>query len=54
MTVCEASRLVFENPTHDFPRRLEYTMQPDGRLEVAVSDGAEQGFKLMFHRPDRT
>ena len=54
MTVCEAGRLVFENPTHDFPRRLEYTMQPDGELEVTVSDGAERGFKLQFRRPDRT
>jgi len=50
----EAGRLVFENPTHDFPRRLEYTMQPDGGLEVSVSDGAERGFKLQFRRPDRT
>ena len=54
MTGCEAGRLVFENPTHDFPRRLEYTMQPDGRLEVTVNDGAERGFKLQFRRPDRT
>lgn len=54
MTGCDAGRLVFENPTHDFPRRLEYTRQPDGRLEVTVSDGAERGFKLQFRRPDRT
>lgn len=54
MTGCEAGRLVFENPTHDFPRRLEYTMQPDGGLEVTVSGGAERGFKLQFRRPDRT
>jgi hypothetical protein len=54
MTECDAGRLVFENPTHDFPRRLEYTLQPDGRLEVTVSDGAEQGFKLQFRRPERT
>lgn len=54
MTVCEAGRLVFENPTHDFPRRLVYTMQPDGELEVTVSDGAERGFKLQFRRPDPT
>jgi len=54
MTGCDAGRLVFENPTHDFPRRLEYTMQPDGRLEVTVSDGAERGFKLQFRRLDRT
>jgi hypothetical protein len=54
MTVCDAGQLVFENPTHDFPRRLEYAMLPGGRLEVTVSDGAERGFKLLFRRPDRT
>lgn len=54
MTVCDASRLVFENPTHDFPRRLEYALQPDGRLEVTVSDGAERSFKLQFRRPEQT
>ena len=54
MTVCEASRLVFENPTHDFPKRLEYALRPDGGLEVTVSDGVERGFKLQFRRPGRT
>ena len=54
MTVCEARLLVFENATHDFPRRLEYALRPDGGLEVSVSDGAERGFTLQFHRPDRT
>ena len=54
MTVCEAGRLMFENPTHGFRRRLEYSLRPDGGLEVTVSDGAERGFKLQFRRPDRT
>lgn len=53
LTTCEEGRLVFENPTHDFPRRLEYARQPDGGLEVTVSDGAERGFKLQFQRRDR-
>jgi len=53
LATCEDGRLVFENPTHDFPRRLEYVRQADGRLEVTVSDGAERGFKLQFHRRDR-
>ena len=54
MTGCEAGRLVFENQTHDFPRRLEYALQPDGRLEVTVSDGADRGFRVQFRRPGRT
>ncbi len=53
LTTCEEGRLVFENPTHDFPRRLEYSRQPDGGLEVTVSDGAARGFKLQFHRRER-
>jgi ketosteroid isomerase-like protein len=45
---CGKDRLVFTNPAHDFPRRLDYVRQPDGRLQVRVSDGAQQGFTLDF------
>jgi len=51
LTTCEANRLVFENPGHDFPRRLEYRRVDGDRLEVHVSDGAERGFRLDFRRP---
>lgn len=47
---CPPHRLVFENPSHDFPRRLEYTLATDGVLTVAVSDGADKGFSLRFER----
>ncbi len=47
---CGDSRLVFANPAHDFPRRLEYERRPDGRLLVRVSDGADKGFTLDFAR----
>lgn len=47
---CPPHRLVFENPSHDFPRRLEYTLADDGTLTVAVSDGADKGFTLRFRR----
>ena len=47
---CGADRLVFENPAHDFPRRLEYRHGTDDRMIVAVSDGANQGFTLEFER----
>ena len=50
LTTCEAGRLVFENPGHDFPRRLEYWRVDGDRLEVHVSDGAERGFRLDFRR----
>jgi len=47
---CGNGRLVFTNPAHDFPRRLDYARQPDGRLQVRVSDGADKGFTLDFAR----
>jgi hypothetical protein len=47
---CGDDRLVFANPAHDFPRRLDYQRQPDGRLQVRVSDGADKGFTLDFGR----
>ena len=50
LTTCDAGRLVFENPGHDFPRRLEYRRIDADRMEVLVSDGAERGFRLDFRR----
>lgn len=47
---CADGRFVFDNPTHDFPRRLEYLLAPDGGLTVKVSDGADKGFSLNFSR----
>lgn len=47
---CGNDRLVFANPAHDFPRRLEYRPQPDGRLRVRISDGAYEGMTLDFRR----
>jgi hypothetical protein len=47
---CADGRFVFDNPAHDFPRRLEYAPGPDGGLTVKVSDGADKGFSLNFSR----
>lgn len=47
---CGDGRLVFANAAHDFPRRLVYEREPDGRLQVRVSDGADKGFTLDFLR----
>ena len=49
LTACSDRLFVFENPSHDFPRRLEYR-QGDGALTVRVSDGADKGFTLEFER----
>ena len=43
-------RLVFTNPTHDFPKQIVYERDgPDG-LIVSVSDGATKGFEIRFTR----
>lgn len=50
LVACDGGRFAFENPAHDFPRRLEYRFGADGRLTVDVSDGAGKGFTLAFAR----
>lgn len=47
LTSCEDNRFVFENPEHDFPKRIEYVKKDRG-VDVLVSDGAEKGFKVEF------
>jgi hypothetical protein len=52
LTECSGDRLVFENPAHDFPRRLEYSRTADGRMAVTISDGNNPGETLNFERDD--
>lgn len=35
---------VFENPQHDFPKRIAYQQLSDSEIAVQVSDGGEKGF----------
>ena len=42
--------VVFENPTHDFPVRIEYRQDGDDAMVVAVSDGGSEGFQISFSR----
>lgn len=35
-----AGELVFENPTHDFPRRILYRRNPDGSVTARIEGGA--------------
>ncbi|MEO5896542.1 MAG: DUF6265 family protein [Vicinamibacterales bacterium] len=37
MTTIEVNAVTFENPEHDFPKMIRYTLRPDGRLEAVVS-----------------
>ncbi|MGH8196760.1 MAG: DUF6265 family protein [Steroidobacteraceae bacterium] len=50
LSECDGDRLVFVNPKHDFPRRLEYQRGGQETLTVKVSDGTAKGFTLNFAR----
>ncbi len=54
LSECAGSRFVFVNQQHDFPRRIEYLREGDGRVAVNVSDGAGKGFTLNFERAAAT
>ena len=43
---------VFENPTHDFPQRLYYTLKPDGTLLAAI-EGTRDGKTRRVEFPYR-
>lgn len=47
---CSAQRLVFENASHDFPKKLEYETRGADGMTVRVSDGKDKGFTLVFRR----
>ena len=47
LTAIEAASVTFENPTHDFPKRIQYSLQPDGTLE-AVTSGAPGSRAVTF------
>jgi hypothetical protein len=40
----------FENPAHDFPKMITYTLREDGTLEARISDGGERGQSFVFRR----
>ena len=39
----DPSGAVFENPQHDFPQRIIYSLQPDGSLLAAIEGPGEEG-----------
>lgn len=42
MTSASADEIVFENPRHDFPKKISYVLQPDSGINVYLS-GHEAG-----------
>lgn len=47
---CQNNSFRFENKNHDFPKQLDYQLLSADSLQVDVSDGAGQGFRLNFNR----
>lgn len=47
---CQNNRFRFENKNHDFPKQLDYQLLAADSLQVDVSDGKGQGFRLNFKR----
>jgi hypothetical protein len=44
---------VFENPTHDFPQRIIYRLQPDGLMTARIEgkkNGSERGTDFPMKR----
>jgi hypothetical protein len=51
LTRIDARSATFENPAHDFPKMIRYTMTEDGTLEAVVSgDGSERPQTFRFKR----
>jgi hypothetical protein len=49
MTKIEETSVSFDNPAHDFPKMIRYTLGADGTLEAIVSGDAAQkpeGFRF--------
>ncbi len=50
MVSASSEHAVFENLSHDFPKRLDYRLTSWCELQVRVSDAGDEGFTLIFAR----
>jgi len=48
LTSCSNNKLIFENHSHDFPKRIEYAFVDKGNIKVIVSDGKAKEFSIDF------
>lgn len=44
------STFTFENPNHDFPKKIEYKKLNDTEVVVKVSDGKQKGFEYKMQK----
>ena len=52
LTRCSNKSAVFENPAHDFPKKLEYQLSIENKMTVTVSDEKGKSFNITFIRRD--
>jgi hypothetical protein len=53
LTAVDAASATFENPAHDFPKKIRYALRPDGSLEATISGERGQGAQtFVFKRQD--
>ena len=53
LTKIEPNSVTFENPAHDFPKMIRYTLGADGTLEAVVSGTGKQKPQVFrFKRKD--
>jgi hypothetical protein len=50
LTAIAPQDATFENPAHDFPKLIRYSVRADGSLEARVSDGGQKGQTFVFKR----
>jgi hypothetical protein len=48
LTSLAGQSATFENPAHDFPKMIRYSLKPDGTLEARISDGGSRGESFLF------
>jgi hypothetical protein len=49
MTKTEANMFIFENPAHDFPKRIVYKLITADSLHAFIDDGTETGKRQNFY-----
>lgn len=49
MTKAENNAFVFENPEHDFPKRIVYKLITSDSLHAFIDDGTENGKRQNFY-----
>ncbi|MDJ0835795.1 MAG: DUF6265 family protein [Acidobacteriota bacterium] len=47
------NRAVFENPDHDYPKRITYSLDPEGRLVARIDNGEDNDPKARSWRWSR-